>query len=185
VKKGDRVGIMMTNVPEWAAVRIAILRLGAWLVPFNTRYRTYELKMLLEKGEIHTLVFMDSALGIDFVGLISAVCPEIINREAGDGNVRISDLPYLRNLVCLGNRDYPGMHNFNTFIESGKEVSDSQLFQITESVTPDAVSTLLFTAGTTGKPKGVLTKHSQFLRVFSKAAERFDLIFLRRENREV
>ena len=175
VKKGDRVGIMMTNIPEWAIARIAILRIGAWLVPFNTRYKTHELKMLLEKGEVNTLVFIESALGINFVDLVNTVCPELVENIAGDGNVRIKNLPYLKNLICLGSTDHRGMYSFNDFIESGEKISDSQLSKITASVGPDDVSTLLFTAGTTGKPKGVLTTHSQFLRVFSKAAERFDL----------
>lgn len=175
VKKGDKVGVMMTNIPEWAIARSAILRVGAWIVPFNTRYKTVELKMLLEKGEIHTVIFMESALDINFVDMVNAVCPQLSRFGNGNGSVQLVDLPDLKNLICLGQRDYPGMTNFENFIESGQGISDAQLSAVTASVSPEDVSTLLFTAGTTGKPKGVMTTHAQFMRVFSKAAERFEL----------
>ncbi|WP_319409420.1 AMP-binding protein [uncultured Desulfosarcina sp.] len=175
IKKGDKVGVMMTNIPEWAIARSAIMRVGAWLVPFNTRYKTHELRMLLERGEVHTLIFMASALGIDFVELVNVVCPGLASHPVGCGRIQIKALPYLRNLVCLSRRDYPGIANFEQFIESGGEISDAHLFAATNALGPDDVCSLLFTAGTTGKPKGVMTTHGQFIRVFSKAAERFDL----------
>ena len=175
VKKGDKVGVMMTNVPEWAIARGAIMRVGAWLVPFNTRYKTHELRMLLESGEVHTLLFMDAALGIDFVELVSAVCPGLASQPAGGGRIRIEGLPQLRNLVCLGRRNQPGMVDFDQFMDSGRHISDDELDAATDAVTPDDVCSLLFTAGTTGKPKGVMTTHGQFIRVFTRAAERFEL----------
>ncbi|MBI5895134.1 MAG: AMP-binding protein [Desulfobacterales bacterium] len=67
------------------------------------------------------------------------------------------------------------MVNFANFMESGGNVPDEDLSAATDAVGPDDVCSLLFTAGTTGKPKGVMTTHGQFIRVFSKAAERFGL----------
>lgn len=175
VKKGDKVGIMMTNSLEWAISRMAIMRVGAWLVPFNTRYKTHELRLLLERGEVHTLLFMESALGIDFVTLVNAVCPGLADYPIGCGWVRIKGLPHLRNLVCLGCGDHQGMARFDRFMESGTAISDTDLLAAADAVEPEDVCSLLFTAGTTGKPKGVMTTHGQFLRVFAKAAGRFDL----------
>lgn len=175
LKKGDRIGILMTNIPEWAVVRHAIHRIGAWLVPVNTRYKTSELKTLLRKGELNGLVLMESALGIDFVELLYRVCPELATFDVGIGRVRIRDLPSLRSVVYLGNEDHPGMYRFSRFIESGSDVSDEYLSSVAASIGAGDVSTLMFTAGTTGTPKGVLTTHSNFVRVFSKMGERFGL----------
>ncbi len=175
IKKEDRVAILMTNIPEWVIVRNAIARVGAWLVPINTRYKTSELEHLLTYGEVNALVLMDSALGIDFVELVQVVCPALQNAAPGNGCVALDDFPHLKTVVCLGERDYPGMYNFNAFIDSGEKIADQTLSDITDSIQPHDVNTLMFTAGTTGKPKGVLTTHYQFLRVFTKVCERLGL----------
>lgn len=175
VKKGDRIGIMMTNVPEWAIIRAAILRSGAWLVPINTRYKISELKQILTMGKVNVLMIMESALGIDYVELMNAVCPELGNFPPGNGRIDLKDFPYLKNVICLGKHDHPGMHNYDHFIESGQDVSDQTLDTITATIDSQDVSTLLYTAGTTGQPKGVMTKHYQFIRVFSKVCNIFDL----------
>ncbi|MBI5895133.1 MAG: AMP-binding protein [Desulfobacterales bacterium] len=38
VKKGDKVGVMITNIPEWVIARVAIMRVGAWLIRRNTHF---------------------------------------------------------------------------------------------------------------------------------------------------
>ncbi|MFZ2948921.1 MAG: AMP-binding protein [Desulfuromonadaceae bacterium] len=171
IKKGDRVGIMMTNIPEWVVARNAINCVGAWLVPINTRYKTSELKKILSMGEVNALVMMDKAVGIDFVELMHAVCPGLAH--CPPGQVNLPDLPFLKTVICLGQRDYPGMYRYEEFLDSGRTLDDETVYAVMAAVSPHDVSTLLFTSGTTGVPKGVLTTHYQFTRVFGKFGERF------------
>jgi len=171
IRKGDKVAIMMTNCPEWIYARDAAIRVGAWWVPVNTRYKTMELEFILRHAEVSTLVMIDNAVKIDFVELINAVCPELKSCEAG--KIESEKLPHLKNVVCLSDKDYPGMFNFNQFLELGKEYPEDELQKITESISPDDIVNITYTSGTTGTPKGVLTKHSQFLRAMANIAERF------------
>ena len=65
LKKQDKVAIMMTNRPEWIYARDAAIRIGAWWVPINTRYKTLELEFILRHAEVNTLVMIDEAVNIN------------------------------------------------------------------------------------------------------------------------
>lgn len=173
VRKGDRVGVMMTNTPEWVAIRNAINCIGAWLVPINTRYKTSELKTILSLGEINILVMVDSAVAIDFVALVNEVCPGL--ERCTPGHIDLPEFPFLKTVICLGKERHPGMLDFEEFIASGNHLNDKSVYAAMATVSSHDVSTVMFTSGTTGLPKGVMTTHYQFTRVFSKIVERFAL----------
>ncbi len=175
VKKGDKVAIMMTNLPEWIYARDAAIKVGAWWVPINTRYKTTELEFILRHSEANTLVMMDEAVNLNFIELITAVCPEIGSSKPGD--ICSENLPCLKNVVCLSKREHPpvqGMFGFDEFLELGKDCTDEELSKAQAAVFPGDVVNITYTSGTTGVPKGVLTTHAQFLKAMGNMAERFE-----------
>jgi len=172
VKKGDKVAIMMTNHPEWICARDAAIKVGACWVPINTRYRTTELEFILRHSEANTLVMMDEAVNLDFIELVTAVCPEIADSKPGD--LRSGNLPDLKNVVCLSEKKCPGMFGFDEFLELGNGVSDEELSRAQAAISPHDVVNITYTSGTTGVPKGVLTTHAQFLKAMANMAERFE-----------
>jgi fatty-acyl-CoA synthase len=172
VKKGDKVAIMMTNLPEWIYTRDGAVKVGAWWVPINTRYRRNELAFILRHSEANTLVMMDEAMNLDFIELITAVCPEIADSKPGE--LRSEALPDLKNVVCLSEKKSPGMYGFDEFLELGNDVSDGELAGAQAAILPHDVVNITYTSGTTGVPKGVLTTHAQFLKAMANMAERFE-----------
>ncbi|MFC1822905.1 AMP-binding protein [Thermodesulfobacteriota bacterium] len=172
IKKEDKVAIMMTNCPEWAFVRDAVIKLGAWWVPVNTRYKTTELEFILKHAEVKALVMNDETIGINFVDLINSVCPEL--KQSEPGKIASEKLPDLRSVICLSEKDHPGMFKFSDFLEYGKDIADEAVEKITATISPDDIANITYTSGTTGTPKGVLTTHSQFLRAMSQISERFE-----------
>ena len=171
IKKGDRIGIMMTNCPEWIVARDAAIRIGAVWVPINTRYKVLELEYILQHVGANTLFIVDEAVQINFLELVNTVCPEI--KDAEPGKIQSTKLPQLKNAVCLSDQEYPGIFRYSDFIEYGNDYSDAVLNRITASITPDEIVNITYTSGTTGNPKGVMTSHSQFLRSMANMAERF------------
>jgi len=172
VKKGDKVAIMMTNLPEWIYARDAAIKVGACWVPINTRYKTTELEFILRHSEANTLVMMDEAVNLDFIELITAVCPEIARSKPGD--IHSENLPRLRNVVCLSEKEYPGMFGFDEFLDLGKDCDDEALSAAQAAISPGDVANITYTSGTTGVPKGVLTTHAQFLKAMANMGERFE-----------
>src|SRR6266511_3897551 len=159
VKKGEKVAIWMAGYAEWAFVYFALARIGAILVPVNTRYRPEEIKYVLNKSKASLLVFKEEA-NKDFVGLLKQLFPG----EVFAGNLPNETLPSLRALIAASDRRIDGCLGFDELIATGKTVSEKELFQAESEVTGDDIAMLQFTSGTTAMPKAAMLFHSAMLR---------------------
>src|SRR5436309_264333 len=74
VECGERVGVMLSSVPEWVLYLFAVTRLGAAFLPINTRFRGRELHHVLSHSGSRTLIAMGSYLGRDHAATIAEVC---------------------------------------------------------------------------------------------------------------
>ena len=172
VKKGDKVAIWMSNIPEWLYAHFACIKIGAPVVPLNTRYRSHELEYILKQSEATTLFMMDKFLKIEFIPMIYEVCPELNDCNAGE--LKSDKLPMLKNVVMVGEKEYPGTFEYNKVLDSGDANSDA-LKQAESAVTPEDVYIIPYTSGTTGFPKGVVTTHYQYIRIIAGFSERFQM----------
>src|SRR4030043_1729339 len=77
VKKGDKVAIWMSNIPEWVYAHFACIKIGAPLIPLNTRYRVHEVEYILRQSDSTTLFMMDQFIKIDYIPMIYDLCPEL------------------------------------------------------------------------------------------------------------
>ena len=149
IAPGDRVGLWAPNSVDWVIAALGLLAAGGVLVPINTRFKGEEAAYLLQKTRATALVSAGEFLGTDYVGLINAA-------EA--------DLPHLKTHVVLDEKAPDGAPDgavaWSAFLASA-DVS----VQLPESK-PDDLSDIIFTSGTTGRPKGVMVSHAQTLRVF-------------------
>lgn len=155
VERGDRVAIWAPNLWEWIVAATGLMTAGAVLVPLNTRFKGREAGYVLRKSRARVLVTVGEFLGARYVESL-----------AGE------DLPDLARIVVLrGDAAGDRVQRWSEFLASGREVSDAALRARAESVAPDDLSDLLFTSGTTGAPKGVMTTHAQNLRAFAAWSE--------------
>lgn len=155
VRKGGHVGLWMTNRPEWCYVRHAIYKLGAIMVPINTRYKPDEIGYILKQGDIKTLVMEQKFLGrIDAVDMVKEVVPELSASKPGE--IASTEFPMLKSVVCIDG-EFEGSFSGDELVTRGSEVSDSD---INVSISPDDIIHIIYTSGTTGFPKGILTPSS-------------------------
>nr|MBA3281883.1 AMP-binding protein [Acidimicrobiia bacterium] len=151
IEPGDRVAIWAPNGAEWVVALFGLHAAGAVLVPLNTRYKGAEAADILARSRARILVTVDGFLGHRYVGMLAG-----------------HELPHLEKIVVL--RGEPGVElpapaeSWETFLETGSGTGADAVAGRRSSLGPDSTADLLFTSGTTGRPKGVICAHGQTLR---------------------
>ncbi len=157
VKKGDKVAVWATNVPQWFITFWASVKIGAILVTVNTAYKIHELEYLLRQSDTHTLVMIDGYKDSDYVGIIKELCPELLTHKAGTP-LHAHKLPFLRNVITVDSCQ-PGCLTWEQALSFADETPLEVVMQRAAMINRHDVCNMQYTSGTTGFPKGVMPTH--------------------------
>ncbi|MGQ4601314.1 AMP-binding protein [Nocardia sp. R6R-6] len=133
VRPGDRIAIAMRNYPEWALAFWGAQLAGAVVVGFNAWFGTEELRFLYEDSR-PTVVFADRERAESLATIVDGTTA-LVGVRCGD--------------------DVPETVSIEDLLARG---GDPERFAAA-TVDPDAPATILYTSGTTGHPKGVISTH--------------------------
>jgi len=136
LEKGDRVAILEVNCNEFVEACFATVKAGGIFVPFNFRVRQDELIYLVNKAEPKILF-----VGSRYADMVSSVH---------------SQLPSVKLSIIIGGK-YRGMLSYDELIASGS--AEEKTFA---EINDEDTAVLIFTAGTTGFPKGVPQNHDAY-----------------------
>ncbi|EMR07090.1 Long-chain-fatty-acid--CoA ligase [Bhargavaea cecembensis DSE10] len=161
IKKGEHVAIWSDNKRQWFLSQFATGKMGAVLVTVNTNYQAAELEYLLKQSESTTLILDEGFKGTSYIDIIRQVCPEAEVSEKGEISCR--NLPHLKRIILMTERDEPGMFKWSEFEEKAEGVSDEELEEVFRSLDPEDVINMQYTSGTTGFPKGVMLTHNNIV----------------------
>jgi fatty-acyl-CoA synthase len=156
VRRGDRVGVLFGNQPEWLVMCFGAAHIGAIFCPLNTWYKPPELAWALRHGGLRLLVSASHFIKQDYTAVFSALIPEL--GHASEGDLRSKDFPHLKTLAFAGTV-LPGAFGFHELLDLASTVSDATFLSAAGAITPDDAIFILYTSGSTAEPKGVLLQH--------------------------
>jgi len=138
IEPGDRVAIWAPNCTEWVIAALGISAAGAVIVPPNTRFKGAEARYLLERADVKLLFTVTDFLDNDYEAMLRAE-PAI---------------PQLREIIDLRGRGW------SEFLarDAGAALPDR--------IAGDDLCAILFTSGTTGRPKGAMLTHAATVRAY-------------------
>ena len=92
----------MNNRPEWLFLTFAIAKIGAVLVPLNTRYRTDDVAYTVRQSDSGTWISVDRSGPVDYAAMLADVLPGLATQDPRAA--AIDGFPRLRRLVVVGER---------------------------------------------------------------------------------
>ena len=136
-ESGATVAIWGPNSLAWIVNALGAVSVGAALVPLNTRLKGSEAADVLARSHAKALLYSEPFLGIDLAAELS---------------------PYLKDL----NLDAV----YTLKVDQVPDVRETGADPAARPLGPDTVGDIIFTSGTTGRSKGVVTTHGQTIKVF-------------------
>jgi fatty-acyl-CoA synthase len=157
--KDSRVGVLMTNRPEWLAAVFGTALAGGVAVTLSTFSTPPELDYLLRASAVSVLLFERTVLTKDFAAILAELEPAIGTIQPGQpGTLESARYPFLRRLALLG-EPAPGIETWDEFLAYGRTEPRELVEATASAVHPSDAAVLFFSSGSTSKPKGILSAH--------------------------
>jgi long-chain acyl-CoA synthetase len=142
VRPGDRVAMMLPNTPHFVICYYAILKIGATVVPLNVLFKRHEVEYHLNDSDAVALIVWEGFLGEAAEGFEQAKnCRTLIVAQAPGSTAQLPE----------------GALPLNVLMADTSPVFD------TYQTMPEDTAVILYTSGTTGRPKGAELSHFNML----------------------
>lgn len=153
IKKGDRVCIWAPNDTPWIVAAVGAQIAGGVLVPVNTRFKGPESAYIINRSGARFLFAAADFLGTNYFSLLQK-----------------QSIPNLKIRVSL-DKTVDEAVSWDDFLNTAVDLDDERLAHAFSALNGDSLSDILFTSGTTGRPKGVMCTHSQVITTFQTWAK--------------
>lgn len=138
----DKVGLISNGRPEWMIVDLAVQLTGAILVPLYPNTSLKEIEQILIEADVKCMFVSDA----DLCGKITAVRDHV---------------PTLKSIFAFDKLD--SCTSWETLLQPITETEKAEIKSTSDQIKEDDITTIIFTSGTTGRPKGVMLTHKNIV----------------------
>jgi long-chain acyl-CoA synthetase len=170
VQKGDHVALLLGNSPHFVIGLYGAIRAGATVIPVNPIYTPDEIGYILNDADVKTVVALD--LLIPLFEKMNSILPKIEHivycetpKEQDQDSLDITQLSI-----------YPKMKSFTSLVSTGDHLFEGP------AIDKEDVAVILYTSGTTGKPKGAMLTHEN---IYSNAKDTADYLKINETDRVI
>ncbi|QTV05014.1 AMP-dependent synthetase/ligase [Faecalibacter bovis] len=150
IKPGDKVGLVCESRYEWHVIDFAIQQIGAVVVAVYPNITDAEYQFIFNDAEISLCIVSNKNL----YNRISKLMDSMFN------------LQYI-----FAINEFPDSRNWTELIKIGQDISDEYVSNLSQAVRPTDLATLIYTSGTSGRPKGVMLSHNNMVSNFKASNE--------------
>ena len=150
IQPGDRVCVWAPNGLRWMLAALGAYRAGAVIVPLNTRFKGSEAAYVLRTAGVRMIFTVTDFLDTDYPSLLT-----------GDDAVEC-----LNTVVVISGAVPEHCLSWDAFIAAGAHVPHGEVVARSSAVQPTHLSDIMFTSGTTGRPKGAMLSHGATVKAF-------------------
>ncbi|WP_455280981.1 class I adenylate-forming enzyme family protein [Cupriavidus necator] len=140
--KGDRLGMLGLNQPEWVLAYLAAAKIGAILVGLSVRYRDSEIEYIVNHAKVRAIIAPAVVGDMDYVAYFASMGER---------------LPSVQRYFFTGSSAVPADQRFDSLLAT--VVDQARIDRAQSSIVPEDPLVLIYTSGTTGRPKGALITH--------------------------
>ena len=156
IGKGDKVALWAPNIPEWITSQMAVAKVGAVLVPVDVGAGSEDLRYVLVHSGCRSLIMTG--------GQKDDNCAGILSELKHDSS--------LESVIVIDEKPDPHRISWSRLMEISEEVDSETLTEREGEVKPTDPVAIMYTSGTTGKPKGVVLNHRGLITKSTVSAKR-------------